>query len=475
MSVLTCRSTGEPIILAQQIATSGEGAVWRTNRNGYLAKVYHTPRPDRDRKLEVMVAHPPYDPNLQANHISFAWPKSLLQNVGGQCVGFLMPEITNSVDLLNVYSPVRRWRVLPGFNWLYLHTTAMNIASIVWAIHEAGYVLGDIKSQNILVNNRALPSIIDTDSFQVRDPKTGEVYVCTVGSEGFTPPELLEVDLSQVEQREVHDRFRLGVVIHLLLFGDHPFKGCWTGVNESPTPNELIQKGFWPYASGSLIQAGPLTIPLQVVHPAVRNCFLRCFNEGHSTPTARPTASEWLQALKLATTDLKVCRKTKRHYFSPAYGNCYWCDRQKRLGVDIFSTGPTPESQVQKQLKGLSTSLKKYRQFQPPQRQPLPKSQGLQRRSSLSTVVMTALLPLKTLSTGVIGNIRQSVLQLSTLWPIAIVMTLIAGTFAGLMLLSRTEMSPEDITLTVSGILLCLSLVPLCFLWLRVMHRYNSQ
>jgi predicted neutral ceramidase superfamily lipid hydrolase len=145
------------------------------------------------------------------------------------------------------------------------------------------------------------------------------------------------------------------------------------------------------------------------------------------------------------------------------------------LGVDIFSTGPTPESQVQKQLKGLSTSLKKYRQFQPPQRQPLPKSQGLQRRSSLSTVVMTALLPLKTLSTGVIGNIRQSVLQLSTLWPIAIVMTLIAGTFAGLMLLSRTEMSPEDITLTVSGILLCLSLVPLCFLWLRVMHRYNSQ
>lgn len=105
-------------------------------------------------------------------------------------------------------NPQRRRAVLPGFNWLYLHVTAMNIASITQAIHAKGYVLGDIKPQNILVNNQALPSVIDTDSFQVRDPQTGEVFRCPVGSEGFTPPELLGQDLAAIDQTAGHDRFR---------------------------------------------------------------------------------------------------------------------------------------------------------------------------------------------------------------------------------------------------------------------------
>ncbi|MHC5718710.1 MAG: serine/threonine protein kinase [Nostoc sp.] len=43
----------------------------------------------------------------------------------------------------------------------------------------------DIKPQNILVNDRALPSIIDTDSFQVRNPVNGNIYRCPVGSPDY--------------------------------------------------------------------------------------------------------------------------------------------------------------------------------------------------------------------------------------------------------------------------------------------------
>ncbi|MBC1223792.1 hypothetical protein GNF10_22505 [Nostoc sp. UCD121] len=35
-----------------------------------------------------------------------------------------------------------------------------------------------VKQQNIVVNDRALPSIIDTDSFQVRNPVNGKIYRC---------------------------------------------------------------------------------------------------------------------------------------------------------------------------------------------------------------------------------------------------------------------------------------------------------
>jgi serine/threonine protein kinase len=336
MKILTCVNTGQSVTLVKQIATSGEGEVWQTDRKGYLAKTYYTSSSARIRKLEVMVAHPPIDPNAQINHISFAWPQSLLKNGNGNSVGFLMPEIANSVGLLDVYNPQRRQKVLPGFNWLYLHTTAMNIASIVWAIHKAGYVLGDIKPQNILVNNQALPAVIDTDSFQVRHPQTGELYYCPVGSEGFTPVELLGKNLAIVEQTAIHDRFRLAVIIFLLLFGDHPFKGKWIGAGDSPEPNELLRQGFWPYAANSLIQSGPLTIPLTVVHPEIQNCFLRCFNTGHTQPELRPTPEEWVKALKAAIAELKVCSKVKIHCYSETYGQCYWCERKALLGVDIF-------------------------------------------------------------------------------------------------------------------------------------------
>lgn len=361
MTSLMCTRTGQPVSLVQQIASSGEGEIWRTTRPGYLAKIYYSPRPERIQKLEVMIAHPPQDPNAHINHISFAWPYSLLQDRAGALgtpVGFLMPEVANAVDLLSVYSPLRRQMLLPEFNWLYLHATAMNIASLVWAIHHAGYVLGDLKPQNILVNNAALPSIIDTDSFQVRHPHTGELFRCPVGSEGFTPAELMDQDLASIEQTEVHDRFRLGVILYLLLFGDHPFKGQWIGPGDSPDPNELLRQGWWPYAPSSPIQPSLLTVPLNIVHPDLQQYFLRCFNAGHHNPTLRPTAAEWVRGFKGAIADLKRCRKVKTHYLSVSTQGCYWCARKAKLGIDVFAQPPkTAKTPLEKALQRITTTV----------------------------------------------------------------------------------------------------------------------
>jgi DNA-binding helix-hairpin-helix protein with protein kinase domain len=234
MTVLICAITGKSItLLGEEIANSGEAKIWRTNQNGYLAKIYHSPTPERVQKLAVMIANPPTEPNSHLHHVSFAWPKSALKNAQGDCVGFLMPEIKDGKELLDVYNPRRRQASKLEIDWRFLHTTALNIVSIIEALHAAGYVLGDIKQQNILVNNRALPSIIDTDSFQVINPKNGKVYHCLVGSEGYTPPELIGKDFDRIEQTEVHDRFRLGVIIYQLLFGgNNPFQGKWTNTGK---------------------------------------------------------------------------------------------------------------------------------------------------------------------------------------------------------------------------------------------------
>ncbi|MFM6499615.1 MAG: protein kinase domain-containing protein, partial [Dolichospermum sp.] len=338
MTVLTCAITGKSItLLGKEIANSGEAKVWRTNENGYLAKIYHSPTPERVQKLAVMIDNSPTEPNSHLGHVSFAWPKSVLKNAQGNFVGFLMPEIKGGKELIDVYNPQRRKKLELEIDWRFLHTTALNIASIIAALHEAGYVLGDIKPQNILVNNRALPSIIDTDSFQIKNPRNSKVYRCLVGSEGYTPPELMGRDFDIIEQTEVHDRFRLGVIIYQLLFGGNsPFQGKWTGAGETPEPNELIRRGLWVYGANTLITAAARTIPLEIVYPDIQQCFLKCFNDGHKNPNSRPTAREWLEALKVGNDNLTICGRVDSHYYSRTFGNCYWCDRSTNLGVDIF-------------------------------------------------------------------------------------------------------------------------------------------
>ncbi|MGI8500513.1 MAG: helix-hairpin-helix domain-containing protein [Hassallia sp.] len=349
--IYTCGSTGQSITLGKEIASGGEGIVWQTDhRNGYVAKIYkELPSFELMQKLEMMVAHPPREPNSHLNHISFAWPKSLLKNAKGNCVGFLMPAIANAKQLLDVYNPQRRKQQKLEVDWRFLHTTALNIASIIQAIHVEGYVLGDIKPANILVNNRALPSIIDTDSFQVRNPITNKVYRCGVGSEGFTPPELIGKDFSTIDQTQVHDRFRIAVIIYHLLFGETPFKGNYIGTGDaSEEPEERIRRGLWLYEPNNLIQPVANTIPLNIVHPEVQRCFVKCFNDGHTQPNLRPSAADWVKALKIAVNELTVCGKFDSHYYSRTYGNCYWCERANKLGVDVFPgvAKPQPQSNV---------------------------------------------------------------------------------------------------------------------------------
>ncbi|OKH56251.1 hypothetical protein NIES2101_00250 [Calothrix sp. HK-06] len=348
-------SKGQPVLLTTRLASNGEGEVWQTNRNGYLAKIYHSQDAKRLKKLQVMLANPPEDPTRSQNHISIAWVQELLIDVQGNCVGFLMPVISQAKELQYVYNPQHRQNHAPKFNWYYLHATAYNVALIVSTIHAKGYIIGDMNPKNLLVNDKGLVSIIDTDSFQVTDAKTGIVYRCNVALEGFIPPELLNKELSSLNQTRYHDHFRLAVIIHHLLFGYHPFMGKWLGHGEPLEQKELIKQGSWLYSQNSPLQPTQNTIPLNVVHPEIQKLFLKCFNDGHTTPRLRPTAQDWCNALRIALSDLAACSKVPNHSYSRFYGKCYWCEREKQLGVDIFphvaNAVTPPQAKQQSQLK----------------------------------------------------------------------------------------------------------------------------
>lgn len=440
MTVLKCQVSGRTLSLTKKIASSGEGTVWKTSYRGFLAKLYHERNPERFQKLRVMIAHPPQDPTQGQNHISLAWPRDLLENQNGQPMGFLMPEIGESVKLSTMYNPRLRSRKAPRFNWYYLHTAALNIASSMDAVHKEGYVVGDVKPQNILVNNQALISIIDTDSFQVQDPHTREVFRCLVGSEGFTPAELLGKDLATVDQTEIHDRFRLGVIVFLLLFGDQPFKGKWIGRGESPQPTTLIEKGFWPYAPQSLIRPGPNTIPLSILHPQLQSCFHQCFTQGHGQPHLRPSAQQWMAALKKAIESLKTCHLESNHHYSQSYGHCYWCDRKSRLGVDIFSPTPVIPKPAAQPIQSKKTNPWTA---QPGRANPTLAAIYAQRMQQLQNMSIP--------NPGATRSILQMPLTQRTSWPPSISnsvlgLVLCGFSFLGLGLLLAPELNPQTFT-----------------------------
>ncbi len=112
------------------------------------------------------------------------------------------------------------------------------------------------------------------------------------------------------------------------------------GSGDSPEQTELIRKGFWYGGQNSLIRPSQNTIPLNVVHPEIKRCFLQCFNDGHASPHLRPTAEEWCNALQVAVNELSVCDKVDTHHYSRNYDKCYWCERVAKLGVDIFPAVP---------------------------------------------------------------------------------------------------------------------------------------
>ena len=339
-------SQGTSISLVKELAQGGEGTVWQTNRSGYLAKVYQKPSQEQITKLQLMIANPPQNPTTGQNHCAISWPTHLIKDNQGNWVGFLMPEIKNAKELVYVYHPQNRNNHAPAFNWYCLHIMAYNLVSIIREIHNTNYVIGDISVKNILVNERSLVALIDTDSFQVTDSATKKVYRCSVGSEGLTPPELIGKTLSQLTQTRYHDRFRLAVIIHYLLFGYHPFMGIWTGSGNPPGQNDAISQGHWPYGIKSLLKPSRNTIPLNVVHPELEKCFLKCFNDGHQSPTSRPSPEDWSDALQVAINDLVVCSRNKNHIYNQHSRSCFWCDRANTLGVDIFPSVKNPISPV---------------------------------------------------------------------------------------------------------------------------------
>jgi serine/threonine protein kinase len=342
------------------IKQGGQGKIYEiANLPESLAKIYTKPMDSElIEKLQIMIENPPKDEMREKGHIMIAWPTDILLNNEKKPIGFIMPKITNSKTLYHVYHPGTRKEKAPRFNWLYLHTTALNVAIAVEAIHHKGYVIGDLKTDNILVKGNGLVSLIDTDSFQVYYPPTNNIYYCTVGSELFTPPELIGKDLRYFKREEYHDRFGLAVIIYLLLFGYDPYQGKQKNGTEIEDSSVLVRNGYWLYGKNTPLSPASYSHPLKILYPELQELFHDCFTKGHENPLLRPTATKWKNCLRSAIKELKECSKNKNHYYHGGDGgSCYWCARKNKFNHDLFPPVPKTKEEIEQELQKVQTLL----------------------------------------------------------------------------------------------------------------------
>jgi DNA-binding helix-hairpin-helix protein with protein kinase domain len=188
------------------------------------------------------------------------------------------------------------------------------------------------------VSDSALVTVLDTDSFQFRDPQTGNLHLCRVRTDGFIAPEVYATGRNNIERTVEQDLFGLAVLIfHLLMEGIHPFAGRYQGPGDPPPLQQNVIAGNFPYnPSCTTLSPMPTAPPFTMLSATLRALFLRCFIDGHSTPTARPTAKEWQKALHQAAKQLVSCTKSPHHFFDKDLDGCPWCTRVEMGLADSF-------------------------------------------------------------------------------------------------------------------------------------------
>ena len=341
-------STGRRVVLGTEIARGGEGGIHEVPTSPWMvAKVWNEPSPSKVEKLTVLLRRSSGPPRRAGDRIALAWPERALQDETGQVVGFLMPRAPDGYHQLVRYCSRGARRELEAergsaYTRLELLNIARNVAEAFQWVHAQHCLVGDVNHTNILVDrDTGSVFLIDVDSFQVTDERTGVTHRCDVGKDEFTPPHLLNRQLGSVDRTPDDDGFGLAILIfEILMDGVHPYDAVNTSA-QGPSGNQRlrnISQGRSPYAailenfgdawleasrvgdqrSRQLVQEMAFEFIRRVsgtgsgtaVEPRIRAClhlepglqrlFRAAFpNEGAGASPHRPTPGDWVMALEV--------------------------------------------------------------------------------------------------------------------------------------------------------------------------------
>lgn len=341
---------GAVLQLDRTIGAGREGTVHAlTDLPNLAAKLISPENPDPGataHKLTVMTAAPL--PAAHSRNFLIAWPTALItdRKKGGQPRGYVMPRLDGDIyrHIGSYFNPSRRRRLLEGrqsgYTYLHLLRMARNLALAVDRVHQHGALVGDLNSRNVMASDSGRIALIDTDSFQVRDPNTGKALRCLVGTPEYTSARLQGQEFSCTDRRKNDDLFALAVMLYqLLMQGGHPYSGTITGpaAREGQDLAARIADGSFAHAADAAnIIPTPGAALIWEDLPLKRQ-----FRSAFQDIRPRPSARTWATDIENAAGGLRRCAKNPRHYHFRRY--CTWCRYGSRIRIEPFpAPGDTP-------------------------------------------------------------------------------------------------------------------------------------
>lgn len=205
--------------------------------------------------------------------------------------------------------------------------------------------------------------LIDCDSFQVNT--RARRFLCEVGIETFTPPELQGIPFKDVIRTPNFDNFGLAVMIfHLLFMGRHPFAGRYSGVGDMPIAKAIKECRF-PYSANHKamqMDKPPGTPALSFVGADIAHLFETAFSQA-AIKGGRPTARDWSAALLKLEAKTKQCANNRGHWHPSHLSACTWCQMEAQGANPLFpyvipfvpgGSGPTLDVEAfWRQIQGL--------------------------------------------------------------------------------------------------------------------------
>jgi DNA-binding helix-hairpin-helix protein with protein kinase domain len=328
-------SRGEAIQLGELIGKGGEGTVYAVDgHESLVAKLYHQrPLPEETyAKLQAMITR--RTDRLEA--IS-AWPAEMLHDPRSRdALGILMPNVSSSRHLHELYGTANRRRHFPEARWHHMILAARNVAAAFESLHAAGIVVGDVNQGNLMVDSNMCVRFIDCDSFQIES--NGHVFPCPVGTPHFTPPELQSLKLRDVRRTQDHDGFGLAIMIfHLLFVGRHPFAGRFHGAGELTIEKAIAEQRFAFSKDTQVTQVTPppASLMLSDLPKPLADLFEWAFRGREGEP-GRPSAHMWVEQLEALIKQRRPCNFDQAHIYYNQSRDCPWCRIEDEGGPAFF-------------------------------------------------------------------------------------------------------------------------------------------
>lgn len=319
------------VSVAELIGKGGEGEVYSVKgRSGLAVKIYNTNlRTKREEKVRAMVEN-----GLATKTHLVAYPSDVVTDRRGNFLGFVMRLVSGYRPLHELYSPKSRQRHFQRADYRFIVHVALNVARAIGNVHQTGCVIGDLNHSGILVGQNATVALIDADSFQFN--LKGKSYPCLVGVPDFTPPELHGKKLTSIQRTIQHDNFGLAVALfHLLFMGRHPYAGRYKGPDISM--DKAIAQNRFAFSLTRQVSTQTIPPPGALTLDLFPNLIASSFENAFGLkPSMRPSALDWVHALKSLESSLNQCNRIQTHYYPSSARSCVWCKLTGKSGFDMF-------------------------------------------------------------------------------------------------------------------------------------------